>query len=184
MNSQENSNNRIYLIIDSSTIITLYELKSLNLLKKLRSKVKIIIPIAVKRELSRGAHGIRVNNISSPIVELNIKEVRGEIKALLEGLGNGEREAIEIAYSIIHEGECDKVIVVTDDFTARQRCKRLGIPVMGTLGLIDFAKRRRIITKNRALEIIDSIPSTSLYITQELLRQVKEKIMHQNLRSM
>jgi len=55
----------------------------------------------------------------------------------------------------------------------------MGIKVIGTLGLIEFAKRHGVIIKEEALNILERIPSTSLYITQEVVEKARSKIMSQ-----
>ena len=169
-------------MIDSSTIITLSELNALDLLENLRGEANVIVPRSVQEELKEGQHGIEIKNVICPPDIYSIKEEgEEEVKGLLEGLGRGEKEVIEIVYGIARKMNRVQAIAITDDLVARKRCKRIGIPVMGILGLIEFAKRRKVITKNQALKIIDSIPSTSLYITQELLVQVRERMEKQKV---
>jgi len=55
----------------------------------------------------------------------------------------------------------------------------MGIKVLGTLGLTEFAKRHGVITKEEALNLLKRIPSTSLCITQEVLEKARSKILSQ-----
>jgi predicted nucleic acid-binding protein len=71
------------------------------------------------------------------------------------------------------------IVVITDDKRAKNTCRELGIKVIGTLGLIEFAKKHGAISKEEALSLIAKIPYTSLYITQELLEKAQNKIKHQ-----
>jgi len=66
-----------------------------------------------------------------------------------------------------------------DDLRARRMCKKMGIKVLGTLGLTEFAKRHGVITKEEALNLLKRIPSTSLCITQEVLEKARSKILSQ-----
>jgi predicted nucleic acid-binding protein len=68
---------------------------------------------------------------------------------------------------------------VTDDLEARRVCERLGIRVVGTLGLIELLKKCKAITKEKALEMLQRISSTSLRITQKLLNEAHRKISTQ-----
>ncbi|MEM1611318.1 MAG: DUF3368 domain-containing protein [Sulfolobales archaeon] len=68
---------------------------------------------------------------------------------------------------------------VRDDKRARNKCRELGIRVIGTLGLIELAKKQGAISKNQALELLNRIPDTSLYITPELLKEAQNIIKHQ-----
>ena len=67
-------------------------------------------------------------------------------------------------------------MVVTDDLRARKTCRRIEVRVVGTLGLIEFAKKHGIIAKEEALNLLERIPSTSLYVTHEILEEARNKI--------
>ena len=71
------------------------------------------------------------------------------------------------------------VIFITDDQKARKVANRIGIKVMGTLGFIEYCKKNGLITKIDALELVNRIKDTSLYITDSLLKVAKSKIKNQ-----
>ena len=96
-----------------------------------------------------------------------------------QSLGEGERHAITIAYAISKSGSESIALVVTDDLRARRTCKKMGVKVLGTLGLIEFAKRYGVITKEEALNLLERIPSTSLHITHEVLEEARSRIISQ-----
>jgi len=58
-------------------------------------------------------------------------------------------------------------------------CKRIGLKSAWYLGLIELTKKHDAITKEEATSLLDKIPSTSLYITPELLREAQSKIEQQ-----
>jgi predicted nucleic acid-binding protein len=93
-------------------------------------------------------------------------------------LGEGEREAIAIALHLASHSSAIP-FVVTNDKRARATCRRLGIKVIGTLGLIELAKKNNVITKREALALLDRIPQTSLYATQQIIKEAKDKIRTQ-----
>jgi predicted nucleic acid-binding protein len=57
----------------------------------------------------------------------------------IRSLGCGEKEAIALAIEI----QADRVIL--DDHQGRELAKRLGLQVVGTVGILLAAKRRRLI---------------------------------------
>jgi len=166
------------LILDATVIITLRELESLDLLEGIQKMcdANIIIPQAVVDEFQKA-------NTNPPISDASVVKVqRVELPIdIPKSLGKGESQAIAIALAISQEQESHENItyVVTDDKHARSVCNKLGVKAIGTLGLIELAKKCGIITKGKAIELLNKIPNTSLYITSALLNSARHKIQHQ-----
>jgi predicted nucleic acid-binding protein len=85
-------------------------------------------------------------------------------------LGPGETEAISLALDISVDW------IVLDDEPARRLAESLGLPVIGTLGLLLLAKRRRIIDTVKpladALVVVDFRATPALLAS--VLRQAGE----------
>ena len=169
---------RYVFVFDTSTIIVLQELGRVDLIDNIRRQgmVKIIIPQAVRNEFLRSGSqiGIQSNDITEIPTEADVNTID-----VPQSLGEGERHAIVIANAISKSSSENVTLVITDDLRARKTCKTLGIRVLGTLGLIEFAKRHGVITKEETLNLLERIPSTSLYITQELIEEARSKILSQ-----
>jgi predicted nucleic acid-binding protein len=178
LNSQENSEQHYILVLDTSTIIVLEELNALNILRTAAkaSLISIMIPQAVERELQGARHRVDLPKTQTTI-EYKPQNLAHFYTKLLS-LGEGERSTILTAYTLILQGK-NNVVVVTDDLEARRVCERLGIRVVGTLGLIELLKKCKAITKEKALEMLQRISSTSLRITQKLLNEAHKKISMQ-----
>ena len=178
MKKQMSCEKRYMFVFDTSTIIVLQELGCVDLIDSIRRQcnVKIIIPQAVKNEFLRS--GLQVGIQSNDIAEIPTK-VDVHAIDVPQSLGEGERHAIAIAYAISKSSSESIALVVTDDLRARRTCKKMGIKVLGTLGLIEFAKRYGVITKEEALNLLERIPSTSLHITQEVLEEARSRIISQ-----
>lgn len=178
MKKQKGCEKRYVFVFNTSAIIVLQELGFVDLIDSIRRQcnVKIIIPQAVKNEFLRSSSQIDIqsNDIVEISTELNVHAID-----VPQSLGEGERHAIAIAYAISKSSSESVVFVITDDLRARKTCKKMDIKVLGTLGLIEFAKRYGVITKEEALNILERIPSTSLYVTQEVLEKAWGKIMSQ-----
>jgi len=176
LKKQKNCEKRYVFVFDVSPIIVLQELKRIDLINNIRRKgVMIIIPRAVRNELLRS--GLQVDIQNNSVTEIPAEADIGTID-IPQSLGEGERHAIAIA-NAISKSRDETVIVITDDRKARKTSEKMGIKVLGTLGLIKFAKRHGIITKEEALNLIEKIPSTSLYITQKELERARSVIISQ-----
>ena len=175
-----NSSRQVYhLVLDSSSIITLTELDVLReIFKRLAtqaSALRVIIPSRVLEELERSSISIDQYNEAYQVMVFNANDM--EIN-LPQGLGEGEKEAILIALSLM---KLSNVIVITDDKKARKTCEKLKINALGTLGLVELLKKHKIISRIEALALIQKIPNTSLYITPQLLEKAQHKIETQKL---
>ncbi|MEM1605311.1 MAG: hypothetical protein QXW41_03620 [Fervidicoccaceae archaeon] len=175
-----NSSRQVYhLVLDSSSIITLTELDILTeIFKRLATQagaLRVIIPSRVREELKRSSISIDQYNEAYQVMVFNANDM--EIN-LPQGLGEGEKEAILIALSLM---KLSNVIVITDDKKARKTCEKLKINVLGTLGLVELLKKHKIISRKEALALIQKIPNTSLYITPQLLEKAQHKIETQKL---
>lgn len=123
-----------HAVLDAGPLITFYKTDSLWLRRALFSHV--LVPPAVALEihpsLGQVPEGYKVH-----------------VPALLLGLpeppGPGEREAISLAI------EVESDFVVLDDHQARAAARNLGLPVIGTLGLLVRAKHQGLISQVRPL---------------------------------
>jgi len=163
------------LVFNASTIIVLRELGRIDLIDGIRrlGLAKIVVPQAVKDEFAMSGTriGIHSNDVAVSPDEVDIHSIDAP-----QSLGEGERQAIAIAYAISRSQSGSIAMVVTDDLRARKTCRRIGVRVVGTLGLIEFAKKHGIIAKEEALNLLERIPSTSLYVTHEILEEARNKI--------
>ncbi|RLE46046.1 MAG: hypothetical protein DRJ31_10475 [Candidatus Methanomethylicota archaeon] len=176
MSVQEQCDKKTCLIINSSTIITLSELNKLDLIGRLSRKFHIIIPKAVIRELSKNS---RISSsIAAYAVELAIdKSISKDLQSSLEGLGEGEKEVLVMAYAINRSGGGLRAIAVIDERVARRKAKALGILVTGLLGLIICSKKASVLSLDEAMWMLNQLPNTSLYVTRDLIEKAKLELM-------
>lgn len=165
------------LVFNTTTLIVLRELGYSKLADRIRvqSIAKIVIPQCVREEFKRAGTPIGVSSDDTLVEHTDTSSLPLDVP---RSLGEGERQAIAIAYTLA-KSQGKTAIVVTDDKKARSLCKRIGVKVLGTLGLIEFAKKHGAITKEEALSLLEKIPQTSLYITKELLDETRTKIKNQ-----
>jgi predicted nucleic acid-binding protein len=119
----------------------------------------IIIPPAVHRELSHPSTPAPVREwIQSPPAWLR---VRVPSQPLTHGpKGAGEREAIALACELKAE------LLLADDKAARATAASLGIAVTGTLGVLEQAAARNLVSLRTSVDIIRS---QGLFLTDQLI---------------
>jgi hypothetical protein len=139
------------VVSDSSALIALERIGQIDLLSRLLAKV--IIPPAVAQEVGPSVAGltwIEERHLSRPID-------RGVAAA---SLGPGESEVISLAL------ELRPYRVILDDQPARGLAKRLGLPVIGLLGLLRAAKRQSVVTEVRP--ILDALIVSGFRLSPDL----------------
>lgn len=145
------------VVSDTSPLIALHQIGQLGLLETIWGSV--LIPPAVAREapsIERPAW-LLVRHLQNPLAT----------PVVGAGLGPGETEAISLAL------ELRAARVILDDLPARVLAQKLGIPLIGTLGILLAAKRRGLITSIR--EPIDTLRTGGFRVASELYEQVLTK---------
>jgi len=145
------------VVSDTSSLIALHQIGQLSLLETIFGSV--LIPPAVAREapsIERPAW-LLVCSLEKPLAPPIVGA----------GLGPGETEAISLALELRAER------VILDDLPARVLAQRLGIPLIGTLGILLAAKRRGLVTAIR--EPIDTLRAGGFRVATDLYEQVLTK---------
>ena len=143
------------VVSDSGPLIALERIEQLRLLPELFTQ--IIIPPAVEKEvasLRKLPDWVLVQPLRQPL----------KLGRLGLSLGAGEREAIGLSLEIA------AARLLVDDKAARRLARSLGLPIIGTLGLLLAAKRRRILPTVRPC--LDALQRSSFYLTPHLYARV------------
>ncbi len=142
------------VISNSSPFIGLEHLGHLDLLEQLFGNV--IIPPAVSHELAP--------RVLPPwVVENQLTQPIGA-RILRASLGDGESEAISLAL------ELSAQLVILDDRPARRLAKALGLPIIGTAGVLLLAKRKGLLVSIKPE--LDALIGFGFRISQRLYNQM------------
>ncbi len=159
--SSEAKEEELLIVSNSSVIIALARICRLDLLERLFGR--ILVPEAVWREITvEGKPG------SEKILRarfIHVERVRsGRLASLLkEFVDDGEAEAIALTLDISAN------ILLVDDRDARDLAKKLGLQVMGTLGVLALAKYRGLIQEVKL--IIDELVGSGFWISSRILKE-------------
>jgi len=143
------------VVSDASALIALEQIGQLALLERLFAT--LLIPPAVARETAAGG------TLPTWIHERPLAQPLGS-QVLRASLGPGESEAISLAL----EAHADLLIV--DDRPARRLAQALGIPIIGTLGVLFAAKRKGIISALRPH--IDALLAAGFRVAPDLVERI------------
>ena len=123
-------------VANSSVLITLGTIEQLALLPR-RFPEGVLVPQAVWREVvetGKGQPGSEEMESASWVVVREVKD-QGLVSLLCSELDEGEAEAIALAR------EEQVLVVLLDEKDARRVARRLNLHVMGTVGLLIWARR-------------------------------------------
>ena len=142
------------VVCNSSPLIALARIDRLDLLRAVFGEVWI--PAAVEREVFDG---------EARPEWLVLKPLpRGAFVGFPPALGQGEQEAIVLAL------ESRPTLLLLDDLPARRVAARLGLPLMGTLGVLLLAQRRGVVPRVRPL--YDALIQSGFRVSERLLQRM------------
>jgi predicted nucleic acid-binding protein len=154
-------------VADTSPLIFLSKLGRLDLLR--RSAAKVLIPEAVLREI-REEPDESTSQIETAVESwLQVRPVEDlkVIESLRADLDSGEAEVIALALQTQAER------VVMDDLSGRRRAHRLGLDLVGTLGLLLAAWERGELS--RLGEEIERLRQHGFRVSQGFLQAVLQE---------
>ncbi len=159
----------VLVVSNSSVIIALVRICRLDLLEKLFGKV--IVPEAVWKEATvEGKPGYE-KIVRAGFLHVERARNMGLVALLEEFIDTGEAEAIVLALEL----KADLLLV--DDRDARNLAKKLGLQLMGTLGVIALAKYRGLIPK--AKPIINQLIESGFWISRRVLEEFLKELNEQ-----
>jgi len=134
----------LIVVANSSVLIALCRIGMLDLLHR-KFPEGIFIPKAVWCEVVEGGRGQPGSKEVSSSPWIKVKEVgdRKLVSLLRMELDQGEAEAIVLA----NEQKAD--LILLDEKVARRVAKKLGLPVLGTVGVLIWAKKSGLIDSLR-----------------------------------
>ncbi len=153
------------VVSDTSPISNLLIIDRLELLRNLYERV--VIPTAVAAELKAIEHHRRALDSFDWINVVGLKN-RGLFKSLSQTLDIGEAEAIALSVEISSD------IVLIDELDGRREAGKLGLNVIGLMGVLVEAKREGFIDRIKP-EVERLVSDASFWISPKLISEVLEE---------
>ncbi len=141
------------IVSDATCLIGLHNVGKLDVLPKIFSK--ILIPPAVEREFG----GVIELTETIPPSDHNL------VNSLALFLGAGESEAIALALE-------QNAPIILDDKKARMTADSMGLKILGTVGILLLAKRKRLVSEISPL--LQELERTGFYMSANLKEQALE----------
>lgn len=160
------------VIADTTPVISLLKIERLSLLQQLFGEV--FIPDAVYAELTSDkrftdeAYAIASASYMKPVSVSNPGAVR--ILRMAEGLDQEESEAIVLT------DELKADVLLMDEAKGRAVSGRMGITVMGTVGILISAYEDGLITSEEARTCIDGLQKSGRHIGERHYRMLLDRL--------
>jgi len=155
------------LVVNASPLILLSRTDRLDLLASLAKT--LIVPEAVIREIHAGADhddtADRIKDLSS-VLRVDDQPVPDQIRSW--DLGAGESQVL------IHGLARPGSEVVLDDLAARRCAHSLGLPMIGTLGIVVLCRHRGLISAARP--VIEALCDAGLRLKPRLVDEALAKV--------
>ena len=135
------------VVSDSTCLIGLERIGELNILPALFDP--IMIPPEVEREFGSKFSWLQTENVTSNVLATALRLV----------VDSGEAEAIALASG-------KNCLLISDDKQARAAAKRLGITVIGTVGVLVRAKQNGVVSAIKP--ILDDLEQNNFFISRAL----------------
>ena len=150
------------VISDATTLIILFDLKRIDLLSNLFSK--ILIPQTVYRELNAKKEILLPDFID--VVTVNESDTLKLLKNLLD---EGESEAIALALE-------KKSRLIIDEKKGRKIAMRQGLEIIGLLGIVYLNIKNEHISQKDAKEFLDDALAHGYRINVKLIETMFSKL--------
>lgn len=155
------------LVVNASPLILLSRTGRLDLLASLAKT--LVVPEAVIREIRAGSDrddtADRIKNLSS-VLQVDDQPVPDRIRSW--DLGAGESQVL------VHGLERPGSEVVLDDLAARRCARSLGLPMIGTLGIVVLCRHRGLISAARP--VIEALCNAGLRLKPRLVDEALAKV--------
>ena len=160
------------IVADTTPLISLMKIGHLDLLEQLFGEVQI--PEAVFDELVYNTNFPEESKLiqeSNYIIRVSVKDTSAvDLLRRSSALDAGESEAIILSDSI------GASLLLMDEVKGRQVAKQMGIPLMGTIGLLLVGYNEKLLTKQQILECIEIMKTSGRHISESLYQQLLAKI--------
>jgi len=98
----------------------------------------------------------------------NDPKIEKVIKARYPGLNDGEINVISSGLKLKEKG--DLFFCVIDEKPGRKAAIELGLPLTGSIGLLNILKAKGLLDRNQRVKIADEIKQSAFWIDDEILR--------------
>jgi predicted nucleic acid-binding protein len=150
-------------IVDASPLIALAHANALHLLEE--PPARLVVPEAVAAEIMAGPDDPARRAVVSGWGSRQAATVPEKVAEW--GLGQGESAVLAVALEL-------RGTAVLDDRNARRCARVLGVPVIGTFGVIGRAKKHGLIPAARP--VIQAVVDAGLYYSDDAIRSLLAQV--------
>jgi len=151
------------IICDTGPIIGLAKIGKISLLKSIAEEV-LIPPMVYKELLGKiGDESIQIEEALNDFIRIKESDAfDSAAETAFAGLGEGEKQAIGLAFSIEKD-----VLLLLDDRAGRICTGKINIPTIGLIGLLMISKQKGLVEKVSPL--IEELRNKGYWLSDEII---------------
>ncbi len=154
-------------VVNTSPLIFLAKAGMIHFLQQ--AAPQILIPTAVATEIGRRGRGdITVQALASASWLTTVEAP--PIPPLIQAWDLGSGESAVLAFAQAHPG----IVAIIDDGAGRRCAELLGIPLLGTLGLVMIAKKRGLIPAARP--VIALLKQQGMFLSESTIDRAMQLV--------
>jgi predicted nucleic acid-binding protein len=150
------------VVADTSPIHVLVRLAHVEVLPGLFQRV--VVPTMVARELAQARYEQVCIFMATPPAWLYVQEP--QVIERIPAIHPGEEAAISLARELAAD------VLLIDDYEGRRAATRRGVPILGTLGVLERAATVGLLQLE---DVIDRIRQTDFRVSDELIQAILDR---------
>jgi len=152
--------------------------KLTNYRDSIRHYVEFVLPDAVFNELKKDRSIGENEELLRQIFKIHRtpEEILSELRLRKRNLGPGELSVLAVASSLIQQNPQSSIIVVIDEKKGRRAAEELGLKRHGTLWIILQLKANKVISREKAIEIVRKLPHRGFHISEKELEKAIKNV--------
>ncbi len=155
------------VVSDSTTLITLINIKKFELLFKFTDMIIITKSVYAEVSIRLNAQKILDTYIRKDKISVQKVDNKGKVQNLLTRLDLGESESIVLAIE-------KKVPLIIDEKKGKNVAKTLGIDTIGLIGILLLYKQKKLLKPKEINEIVVLLKVSNFRVSMKLLSMLLE----------
>jgi len=160
------------IVFDTSPLLAFAKIDRIDTLKAIFKQLLITNEVYIEIFSKSSPENIFVKEeIGKFIKVIQVKEpVDKTVNQVLQILDDGERSAVQLSYEFLKAKK--KVLLIIDEKLGRRVSEQLGIPIMGSIGLLKYMEKQGVI--DNSLTIAKAMRDNGYFFSDALLEHLSK----------
>ena len=156
------------VVANTTPLINFAEIHRMDLLRELFGEITVPTAVMVELQAKAELFGLAATACQLPFVRVRTPANRTLVDTLRHELHAGEAECLALAL------ESSSALLILDDLAARNVAQQHGLPITGTIGCLQLAKRQGLISRIGPL-LVELRDKARFWLSPRLIERVLEE---------